>query len=112
MKQNNNIIHPTGTLLAVLAVLLLAATLIPATTYADEYAGKKASLWRDNSSFTKMYKDSRANAINDIVTIQVSETTTASNKAGLSTNKKTSVSMGIDKINGLPALCIKFPIPV
>jgi flagellar L-ring protein precursor FlgH len=68
---------------------------------ADEYAGKKASLWRDNSQFSKMYSDPRARNINDIVTIQISETSTASNKAGLTTTKKTEVSMGIDNFLGL-----------
>jgi flagellar L-ring protein precursor FlgH len=68
---------------------------------ADEYAGKKASLWRDNSYFTKMYTDPVASAINDIVTIRVSESSTASNKASLETSKKTSVGMGIDNFLGL-----------
>lgn len=68
---------------------------------ADEYAGKKASLWRDNSQFSKMYSDPRATGINDIVTIRISETSTASNKAGLTTTKKTEVKMGIDNFLGL-----------
>jgi len=68
---------------------------------ADEYAGKKASLWRNNSYFTKMYTDPRATGINDIVTIRVSESTTASNKASLETSKKTSISLGIEDFLGL-----------
>jgi flagellar L-ring protein precursor FlgH len=68
---------------------------------ADENAGKKASLWRDNSSFSKMYADPRACSINDIVTIRISETSTASNKAALTTSKKTQVQMGIDNFLGL-----------
>jgi flagellar L-ring protein precursor FlgH len=68
---------------------------------ADEYAGQKASLWRDNSSFSKMYTDPRACGINDIVTIRVSEASTASNKATLETSKKTSMSLGIDDFFGL-----------
>ena len=67
----------------------------------DEYAGKKASLWRENSAFTKIYADPKAMGINDIVTIRVSESSTASNKAELTTAKKTSVSMGIDSLLGL-----------
>jgi flagellar L-ring protein FlgH len=88
-------------------IILCAATLLLAQSTQllqaapEEYAGKKASLWRDNSSFTKMYSDPRANAINDIVTIRVSETSTASNKAGLTTSKKASISMGIDNFLGL-----------
>lgn len=87
--------------LAALLGTLLIICAVPFTAHADEYAGKKASLWRDNSSFTRMYSDPRARNINDIVTIQVSETTTATNKAGLTTTKKTSVSMGIDNFLGL-----------
>jgi flagellar L-ring protein precursor FlgH len=68
---------------------------------ADEQAGKKASLWRANSAFTKMYTDPTASGINDIVTIRISETSTASNKAGLSTTKKTQINMGIDNFLGL-----------
>jgi len=84
-----------------LGAFLVSAFLTPA--YADEYAGKKASLWRPNSAFAKMYNDPRANAINDIVTIQVSETSTASNKAELTTSKKTSLDMGITNFLGLEA---------
>lgn len=67
----------------------------------DEHAGKKASLWRSNSQFSKMYSDPTARGINDIVTIQVSESSTASNKAELTTNKKTQIQMGIDNFLGL-----------
>ena len=68
---------------------------------ADEYAGKKASLWRDNSYFTKIYTDPSASAINDIVTIRISESSTASNKASLETSKKSNISLGIDDFLGL-----------
>jgi len=74
---------------------------IPHVALADEYAGKKASLWRSNSQFSKIYNDPRATTINDIVTIQISESTTASNKAELTTTKSTSMSMGIDNLFGL-----------
>ncbi len=70
----------------------------PAT--AEEYSGKKASLWRDNSYFAQVYSDPKARGINDIVTIQISENSTASNKAGLKTSKKTKLSMGIDNFLG------------
>ncbi len=86
--------------MAVAMVVLMVTAASPPMS-GDEYAGKKASLWRDNSPFSKIYQDPVARNINDIVTIQVSETTTASNKAGLSTTKKTSLSMGIDNFLGL-----------
>lgn len=67
---------------------------------ADENAGKKASLWRENSSFTKMVTDPKACGINDIVTIKVIDNSTASNKASLTTSKQTSLNMGIDNFLG------------
>lgn len=82
-------------------ILAILATLLANPAMADEYAGKKASLWRTNSQFAKMYTDPRAGGINDIVTIQISESTTASNKAELSTSKKTAMSMGITNFLGL-----------
>lgn len=82
------------------AVCVLLVPLFVVPQAAEEYSGKKASLWRDNSSFTKIYSDPKAMGINDIVTIKISESSTASNKAGLTTSKKTSLSMGIDSFLG------------
>jgi len=70
-------------------------------SFSDEYAGKKASLWKDNSFFKSMYVDPKARGINDIVIIKISETSSATNKAGLKTTKKTSTSMGVDAFLGL-----------
>jgi len=68
---------------------------------ADDYAGKKASLWRKNSFFSSIYSDPKARSINDIVIIKILESSTASNKAALTTSKKTAASMGIDSFLGL-----------
>ncbi len=68
---------------------------------ADKYAGQKASLWKDNSFVKKLYTDPKASDINDIVIIKITENSTASNKAGLSTTKKTNMSMGVDAFLGL-----------
>ncbi len=70
-------------------------------SFSDEYAGKKASLWKNNSFFKNMYVDPKARGINDIVIIKISETSSATNKAGLKTTKKTSTSMGVDAFLGL-----------
>jgi len=88
------------TMAGLLVMVSIGLMMNSSALYGDEYAGKKASLWRDNSSFTKMYSDPKAAGINDIVTIKVSESTAASNKAGLTTAKKTSINMGIDKLLG------------
>jgi flagellar L-ring protein FlgH len=68
---------------------------------AEEYAGKRASLWRPNSMVNTMYADPKARNVNDIVIINVTESSTASNKAGLTTSKKSSSSLGIDAFMGL-----------
>jgi len=101
MKRKLLIIVHLFALVGMLMIICAIPFTAHADAHADEYAGKKASLWRDNSSFTKMYSDPTARSINDIVTIKVSETTTASNKAGLTTSKKTSINMGIDNFLGL-----------
>lgn len=90
-----------GNILTAVAISMFIAQSAVLPLAGDENSGKKASLWRDNSSFSKMYADPRANSINDIVTIRISETSTASNKAALTTSKKTQVQMGIDNFLGL-----------
>ncbi len=67
----------------------------------DENAGKKASLYNDGAWLKSLYADPKARNINDIVIIKVSESSTASQKAGLKTSKKSSTSMGIDKFLGI-----------
>lgn len=85
----------------VFSVFCIALLLLFTSVNADKYAGKKASLWRDNSFVKRLYTDPKACDINDIVIIKISETSTATNKAGLSTVKKNKMSMGIDNFLGL-----------
>lgn len=80
--------------------IILCILFISIPLAADENAGKKASLWRENSSFTKMVTDPKACGINDIVTIKVVDNSTASNKASLNTSKQTSLNMGINNFLG------------
>ncbi len=84
--------------ISVIVILFFSMTLYLS---ADKYAAKKASLWRENSFVKKLYTDPKASEINDIVIIKITETSTASNKAGLSTTKKTNMSMGVDAFLGL-----------
>ncbi len=81
-------------------VLTIFLFFLPALR-SDEYSGRKASLWRPNSPLRNMYADPKAGGINDIVIIRISESSTASNKAGLRTNKQASTSMGVDAFLGL-----------
>jgi len=82
-------------------MLMILMFLALTVSRADEYAGKKASLWRNNSPLRNLYSDPKAGGINDIVIIRISESSTASNKAGLRTNKQSRTSMGIDAFLGL-----------
>ncbi len=85
----------------VIIAVLLSVVSFSRNAAADDYAGKKASLWRKNSIFSSIYHDPKARGINDIVIIKISENSTASNTAELSTSRKTSTSMGIDSFLGL-----------
>ena len=83
-------------------LLALALAALPLRSQAaDDYAGQRASLWRGNSIVNSLYTDPKARGVNDIVMISVSESSSASNKAGLTTSKKNSTSMGIDSFLGL-----------
>lgn len=68
---------------------------------ADDTAGRRASLWQPNAMVNSMYSDPKARAVNDIVIIKISETSSASNTAGVSTSKKSSNKMGVDAFLGL-----------
>lgn len=57
------------------------------------------SLW--NSESTSMFSDQKARDVGDIVTIIISETSSASKEATTSTNRDTSMSAGIPNLFGL-----------
>ncbi|MCP5053687.1 MAG: flagellar basal body L-ring protein FlgH [bacterium] len=104
MKQEFNTYntkHNQFTGLLTLSAVIIFTLALCTGLRAEELAGKKASLWRTNSKFAKIYTDPKASGINDIVTIQISETSSASNKAELTTSKKTSINMGITNLLGL-----------
>lgn len=94
---------PHKTINFVLGFIIVLALILsfPSALKADQNAGKKASLWRPGSQFDKMYQDPKARNINDIVTIQISESSSASNTAELKTSKKNSISLGITNFLGL-----------
>lgn len=57
------------------------------------------SLWRDTAS---LYEDLKARRLNDLVTIRVVENITGSGKADTSTNRQSSLDVGVDKFFGAP----------
>ena len=61
----------------------------------------EGSLWQDNGSLSELFIDPTARRIGDIVTIQIVESSKASNKATTNTARDSSISAGIDSFFGL-----------
>ncbi len=60
------------------------------------------SLWPGETSRNTLFQDLRARYVGDIVTINVSEKTSAVKEATTSTARKSDVNVGITKVFGLP----------
>lgn len=73
----------------------------PKYVYTDEKIEHPSpnSLWRDTAS---LYEDVKARRLNDLVTIRVVENITGSGKADTSTNKASSLDVGVEKFFGAP----------
>jgi flagellar L-ring protein precursor FlgH len=73
----------------------------PKYVYHEEKAVKPSpnSLWRDSRS---LFEDARARGLNDLVTIKIIESATASKKAETATSRDSSMDAGIDKLFGMP----------
>jgi flagellar L-ring protein precursor FlgH len=61
----------------------------------------EGSLWQDNGSLSELFIDPTARRIGDIVTIQIVESSQATNKANTNTGRNSSISAGIDNFFGL-----------
>jgi flagellar L-ring protein precursor FlgH len=61
----------------------------------------EGSLWQDNGSLSELFIDPTARRVGDIVTIQIVESSKASNKATTNTGRDSSISAGIDSFFGL-----------
>jgi flagellar L-ring protein FlgH len=55
------------------------------------------SLWRDSAG---LFEDRKARGVNDLVTINIVETSSASKKADTNTSRNSSISAGIDTVMG------------
>jgi flagellar L-ring protein FlgH len=62
--------------------------------------GSEGSLWVDNAYRSNLFRDSKARYVNDIVTIRVSESTTAVASADAKNAKSTSATAGFDHLFG------------
>lgn len=60
----------------------------------------KGSLWSEASTGGNLYSDAKARGLNDIVTILVEETSSASGKADTKTGRDNSIDLGVDNFLG------------
>jgi len=57
---------------------------------------KNGSLWQDNGPLSELFIDTKARRVGDIVTINIVESSSATNKASTKTGRKSSLSGGVD----------------
>lgn len=73
----------------------------PALSQSDNGgAPDEMSLWADNTIMADLFSDTKARRIGDIVTIQVSESSSAENSASTDTDRESSLSAGIQEFFG------------
>ncbi|MDJ0874238.1 MAG: flagellar basal body L-ring protein FlgH [Desulfobacterales bacterium] len=61
------------------------------------------SLWSEGTVMSDLFSDTKARRVGDIVTIQVSESSSAQNKASTGTERESSLSAGIQEFFGADA---------
>ncbi len=65
----------------------------PATTPETQAEG---SLWREDAALISMFTDQKARTVGDIVTIRITESSAATNKASTATDRSSSLSASVD----------------
>lgn len=65
------------------------------------HQGNNGSLFQDNSIYNNMGVEHKARNVNDIVTVIITENTSASNRATTTSQKDSSYDMGVSNIFGL-----------
>ena len=83
--------------------------ILEAKRAAEETEYKTGSLWTNSGQHSNLFRDTTARYINDVVTIQVSETTQAVSSADASSRRGSSMSAGIDQLVGLEGGVKEFP---
>ena len=71
------------------------------TTVEVTQPSTEGSLWQDTGTMNDLFANSKARRVGDIVTINIVETSTATNSAATTTGVTSSVSMGVTKFLGL-----------
>jgi flagellar L-ring protein precursor FlgH len=71
----------------------------PATSGRADYQDN--SLWQASNGLSGLFLDTKARNVGDIVTIQISESSKATNQANTTTGRDSSLSAGIDSLFGI-----------
>ena len=71
----------------------------PATAVRADY--QENSLWQASNGLSGLFLDTKARNIGDIVTIEIAESSKATNKANTTTGRDSSLSAGIDSLFGI-----------
>jgi len=66
------------------------------TAYNTADINESGSLWQDNGPLSELFIDTKARRVGDIVTIQIVESSSATNTASTKTGRKSSVAGGVD----------------
>jgi flagellar L-ring protein precursor FlgH len=74
-------------------------TIGPATTGRADYQDN--SLWQASNGLSGLFLDTKARNVGDIVTIQISESSKATNQANTTTDRDSSLTAGIDSLFGI-----------
>ena len=64
-------------------------------------AARPGSLWAASGSLADLYSNVKARQVGDILTVKVTETASASNKANTATGRESSLTAGIDNMLGV-----------
>lgn len=62
---------------------------------------QEGSLWTDQGELADLFMDRKARRVGDIVTIEIVESSSASNKATTETDRESSLSAGVEKFFGI-----------
>jgi flagellar L-ring protein precursor FlgH len=90
--------YPTASV-PVASVPLAPETTGPTTAVRADY--QENSLWQASNGLSGMFLDTKARNLGDIVTIQIIESSKATNKANTTTGRDSSLSAGIDSLFGI-----------
>ena len=76
-------------------------TVAPQPVVTASAADNEGSLWKTRSSFNGLFIDTKARRVGDIVTVQIEESSSATNRASTATDRESSFEAGIQKLFGL-----------